>query len=221
MRDFCGPTTADPAMKNTNNCLLRGAPGSYSRLSAEAYLAQIDHRSARADLHAVHVSARRCRLGQSSNEPGVANFIETSDTAQFRGMPVAGLEYRYPFINVQSWGTNIIEPIAQVIARPNETNIGRLPNEDAQSFVFDDGNLFRVDKFSGWDRVEGGGRANYGMQYTAQFNQGGFVNMLFGQSYHLFGTNSFAAGDATNTGLNSGLETRESDYVARSGLSAG
>ena len=49
--------------------------------------------------------------------------------------------------------------------------------------IFDDSNLFRVDKFSGWDRVEGGGRANYGMQYTAQFNQGGFVNALFGQSY--------------------------------------
>jgi len=41
------------------------------------------------------------------------------------------------------------------------------------------------------------------------------VNILFGQSYQLFGTNSFAAGDATNTGLNSGLDTRRSDYVAR------
>ncbi len=81
--------------------------------------------------------------------------------------------------------------------------------------MFDDSNLFKVDKFSGWDRVEGGGRANYGMQYTAQFNQGGFVNALFGQSYSLFGTNSFAVADATNTGLNSGLDTRQSDYVAR------
>lgn len=211
----CGLATADPAVKNTQNCLLRGAPGSYTRLSAEANwrksftdpLGQIftPFFSLRADVASVNLS----------NQPGVANFIETSDTALFRGMPVVGLEYRYPFINVQSWGTNIIEPIAQIIARPNETQIGKLPNEDAQSFVFDDGNLFRVDKFSGWDRVEGGGRANYGVQYTAQFNQGGYVNMLFGQSYQLFGLNSFAAGDATNTGLNSGLDTRASDYVAR------
>src|SRR5690606_22029581 len=148
-------------------------------------------------------------------QPGVANFIPTNDTGQFRGMPVAGLEYRYPLINVQSWGTTIVEPIAQVIARPDESKIGKLPNEDAQSFVFDDGNLFRVDKFSGWDRVEGGGRVNYGVQGTTQFNHGGYVNVLFGQSYQLFGTNSFAAGDATNTGLNSGLDTRRSDYVAR------
>ncbi len=73
--------------------------------------------------------------------------------------------------------------------------------------MFDDSNLFRVDKYSGWDRVEGGGRANYGMQYTTQFNQGGFVSALFGQSYSMFGQNSFALGGTTNTGLNSGLDT--------------
>jgi LPS-assembly protein len=38
---------------------------------------------------------------------------------------------------------------------------------------------------------------------------------VFGQSYHLFGQNSFAVGGATNTGLNSGLDTNVSDYVAR------
>jgi LPS-assembly protein len=41
------------------------------------------------------------------------------------------------------------------------------------------------------------------------------VNALFGQSYQLFGKNSFAEADNTNTGLDSGLETRASDYVAR------
>ena len=34
---------------------------------------------------------------------------------------------------MQSWGTQTIEPIAQVILRPNETEIGKLPNEDSQS----------------------------------------------------------------------------------------
>ena len=130
-------------------------------------------------------------------------------------MPTVGLEYRYPFINVQPWGTTTIEPIAQIIVRPNEPSVGKLPNEDSQSVIFDDSNLFRVDKFAGWDRVEGGGRSNVGIQYTAQFNRGGSINALFGQSYHLFGTNSFATGDQTNTGLNSGLDTSRSDYVAR------
>jgi LPS-assembly protein len=130
-------------------------------------------------------------------------------------MPTVGLEYRYPFINVQPWGTTTVEPIAQVIIRPNETYAGKLPNEDAQSMVFDASNLFSVDKFSGYDRVEGGGRANVGVQATTQFDRGGAVNVLFGQSYQLFGLNSFAVADLTNTGLNSGLDKPRSDYVAR------
>jgi len=80
--------------------------------------------------------------------------------------------------------------------------------------VFDTSNLFSVDKFSGYDRVEGGGRANVGVQATTQFDRGGTVNALFGQSYQLFGLNSFAVADATNTGVDSGLATPASDYVA-------
>ena len=99
--------------------------------------------------------------------------------------------------------------------RPNETYAGKLPNEDAQSLVFDASNLFSVDKFSGYDRVEGGGRANVGVQATTQFDRGGSVNMLFGQSYQLFGLNSFAVRDAINTGVDSGLAKPASDYVAR------
>src|SRR4029078_3964747 len=150
-----------------------------------------------------------------SNQPGVSNFLPVGDTQAMRVMPTVGLEYRYPFINVQLWGNTTIEPIAQIILRPNETYAGKLPNEDAQSLVFDASNLFAVDKFSGYDRVEGGGRANVGVQATTQFDRGGSVNVLFGQSYQLFGLNSYAVKDATNTGLDSGLQNARSDYVAR------
>ena len=207
--------TANPAVKTTANCLLRGVPGTYSRFSAEGQwrrsitdqFGQIftPFASVRADAGAMQIN----------NDPGVSNFINTGDTNLVRAMPTVGLEYRYPFINVQSWGTQTVEPIAQVIVRPNEQQIGRWPNEDAQSLVFDDSNLFRVDKFSGWDRVEGGSRANYGLQYTAQFNQAGFINALFGQSYSLFGQNSFAYGGTTNTGLDSGLDTTKLRLCAR------
>ena len=207
--------TADPAIKTTANCLLRGVPGTYTRFSAETHW----RRRVTDQFGQVFTPFASVRVDAGSmqikNQPGVANYIETGDDNLVRAMPTVGLEYRYPFINIQSWGTQTIEPIAQVIIRPNEQQIGRWPTEDAQSLVFDDSNLFRVDKFSGWDRVEGGSRANYGMQYTAQVNQGGFVNVLFGQSYNLFGQNSFALGGTTNTGLDSGLDTTRSDYVAR------
>src|SRR6202040_44511 len=149
-----------------------------------------------------------------SNQPGVSSFLPTGDTQALRVMPTIGLEYRYPFINVQPWGTTTVEPIAQVIIRPNEPYAGKLPNEDAQSMTFDTSNLFSVDKFSGYDRVEGGGRANVGVQATTQFDRGGTVKVLFGQSYQLFGLNSFANQDMTNTGLDSGLAKPRSDYVA-------
>ena len=207
--------TADPALLNRSNCLLRGIPGDYSRASTE-----VDWRRTvvtangqmltpffqlRGDVASVDVD----------NQPGVANYITPGEHELARVMPVAGLEYRYPLIDVEPWGTQTIEPIAQLILRPNETEIGQFPNEDAQSLNFDDTTLFAVDKYSGWDRVEGGGRVNAGLQYTAQFNDAGSLNALFGQSYQLYGLNSFSVADITNTGLDSGLNTNISDYVGR------
>ncbi|HEY1474073.1 MAG TPA: LPS-assembly protein LptD [Pseudolabrys sp.] len=207
--------TADPAVKTSANCLLRGIPGTYSRFSATAHWkTTITDSFGQQFTPFMQVRADAGSM-QINNDPSVANYISTGDTNLVRAMPTVGLEYRYPFINVQSWGTQTIEPIAQIIARPNEPQVGKWPNEDAQSLIFDDGNLFRVDKFSGWDRVEGGGRANYGVTYTAQFNRGGNFSALFGQSYSLFGQNSFAQGGVSNTGLDSGLDTTRSDYVAR------
>jgi len=211
----CTPLTADPAVKVPANCLLRGAPGDYTRASADLLWRRtiIDPIG---QMWTPFVSARVDAAALSvSNQPGVANYLPTGDSSVLRGMPAIGFEYRYPFISVHSWGTQTIEPIAQVIVRPNETSIGKLFNEDAQSLVFSDANLFALDKFSGWDRAEGGTRANVGAQYTAQFNQGGYVNVLFGQSYQLFGKNSFAVPDISNTGLDSGLDKNASDYVAR------
>jgi LPS-assembly protein len=207
--------TTNPALLNKSNCLLRGIPGEYTRASAE-----VDWRrtvvtdngqmitpffSLRGDVASVDVD----------NQPGVSNYIAPGEHELARVMPVAGLEYRYPLIDVEPWGTQTIEPIAQLILRPNETDIGQFPNEDSQSLNFDDTNLFSVDKYSGWDRVEGGGRANAGLQYTAQFNGAGSLNALFGQSYQLYGLNSYSVADITNTGLDSGLNTNVSDYVGR------
>jgi LPS-assembly protein len=206
--------TADSMVQMPSSCLLRGVPGTYSRFSGETTW----RRSITDSYGQVFTPFASVRVDTAAmeitNQPSVGNYITTGESEVVRAMPTLGMEYRYPFINVQSWGTQTIEPIGQVIVRPNESNIGKMPNEDAQSLIFDDSNLFRVDKFTGWDRVEGGGRANVGIQYTAQFNQGGFVKTLFGQSYQLFGLNSFAAPSLTNTGIESGLDTARSDYVA-------
>jgi len=209
----CGAPTADTAVPA--NCLLRGIPGDYSRFSAQADW----RRTFVTDNGQMITPFFQLRGDFASldvdNQPGVSNYIATGQSELARAMPAAGVEYRYPFVDIQPWGTQTIEPIAQLILRPNETDIGKFPNEDAQSMVFDDSNLFQIDKYSGWDRVEGGSRVNAGIQYTAQVNGAGSLNALFGQSYQLFGQNSFAVGDTTNTGLDSGLDKTVSDYVGR------
>jgi LPS-assembly protein len=210
---LCTALSADPMARLPSQCVLRGVPGTYTRATAEVQwrrsytdpLGQIWTPFAILRADAINANI--------SNQPGVSNFLPVGDTQALRVMPTIGMEYRYPFINVQPWGSTTIEPIAQVIIRPNETYAGKLPNEDAQSMVFDTSNLFSVDKFSGYDRVEGGGRANVGVQATTQFDRGGTVKVLFGQSYQLFGMNSFAVQDATNTGVDSGLQRAASDYV--------
>jgi LPS-assembly protein len=212
---LCTLNTADPGAVNPTNCVLRGVPGTYTRLSTS-----VDWRRTFIDPYGEMFTPFFSLRGdvasvQVTGQPGVSNYINPGSTEIARAMPTAGLEYKYPFISVQSWGTQTIEPIAQVILRPNEAQVNALPNEDAQSLIFDDSNLFKIDKFSGWDRVEGGSRANAGFQYTAQFNRGGNVNFLFGESYQLFGQNSFAIGGLTNTGIDSGLDTTRSDYIAR------
>jgi LPS-assembly protein len=118
-----------------------------------------------------------------------------------------------------SVGSHVLAPTAQIIGRTARVNQNNLPDEDAKSLVFDDTLLFDIDKFSGYDRYETGTRANVGLQYTFQANNGLYARAVFGQSYHLAGENAFADPGLDPTGkFNyspvSGLETNRSDYVA-------
>ena len=127
-----------------------------------------------------------------------------------RGDAVAGFEYRYPFIATTGSVTHIFEPIAQIIARPNSVGPQQnIPNEDALSLVFDDTLLFDIDKFSGYDRIETGTRANVGFRYTAQLLSGAYLQAVFGQSYQIAGQNAFDNAFYSTTGL----ATDASDYV--------
>nr|CDP79919.1 organic solvent tolerance protein OstA [Bartonella schoenbuchensis] len=131
-----------------------------------------------------------------------------------RGMATAGLELRYPLLVTSGIFSHVLEPTAQLFIRNNEQYAGLLPNEDAQSFVFDATTLFQRDKFSGYDRVEGGTRANIGLRYSGSFDNDWSLYGLVGQSFHLAGKNSFAEKNFVNVSANSGLETSRSDYVA-------
>jgi LPS-assembly protein len=153
-----------------------------------------------------------------SNLPAAYGGDLEPDGTNGRYMVTAGLEARYPILLTAAGSSHIIEPIGQIFVRPDEQMAGGLPNEDAQSFVFDATSLFERDKFSGFDRVEGGTRANIGLRYTGSFDNGIGVRGIFGQSYQLGGQNSFASEDLVQAGANSGLETRRSDYVGMAAI---
>lgn len=150
-------------------------------------------------------------------ELGVASDVRS---AYYRTMATAGLEARWPVLFSTTSSTHVLEPMAQIFARPNEQHASRLgiPNEDAQSMVFDASNLFERDKFSGYDRVEGGVRANLGLRYSGNFANGWSAHGLVGQSFHLAGRNPYASADFVNVGAASGLESDRSDYVASLGV---
>ncbi len=156
---------------------------------------------------------------QSLRYSGVEADIRSS---YFRPMATAGLEFRWPWLFAGASSSHVFEPMAQLLVRPNAAfaNTLGIPNEDAQSFVFDASTLFETDKFSGFDRVEGGSRANLGIRYTGSFWSGWSANGIFGQSYHLGGDNPFASPDLVNVGAFSGLETDRSDFVGLFGVTS-
>ena len=129
----------------------------------------------------------------------------------WQGNAVGGAEYRYPFIASTGSVAHVFEPIGQIVARPDSVGDQQeIPNEDALSLVFDDTILFDIDKFSGYDRIETGTRANVGVRYTAQFASGAYARAVFGQSYQIAGDNEFD----TDFYRTAGLATDSSDYVS-------
>jgi LPS-assembly protein len=214
----------------TGDCLLRGIAGDYARATTQFSwqrrivdpigevwtpfaFARVTGESTDLNTTQTFIYASTSGLSAIPNSAQPAFFNGASAGSSATAMPGVGLDYRYPFVSNSPLGQQTIEPIAQVIVRPNEVLPKLQPNEDAQSLVFDETNLFAWSKYSGYDRIEGGTRGNYGLQYTANLADGGHVNFVGGQSIQLAGQNSYTVADAANTGLESGLDKTASNYV--------
>jgi LPS-assembly protein len=232
--DVCTPSTpGNPNSLYTRaNCMVRGVGGDYTRTTASATwkrqyidpIGQVWTPFVFARLNGVALNLNQTNSATFTSASGTSTIQNASqtnffgqDATSFSGQltPGMGVDYRYPFMLSTDWATHVFEPIAQMIVRPNESTSASLVNEDSQSLVFDDTNMFMWNKFSGYDRLEGGTRLNYGGQYTMTFRNGGYTNLMLGQSFQLAGRNSYATPDMANIGLSSGLDTRRSDFVSR------
>ena len=139
----------------------------------------------------------------------VPNFSVDRNFSTARALPQLAVDFRWPFArDGGAWGTQIIEPIAQMIVAPQsgDSQLTKIPNEDSLDFEYTDANLFGFNRFPGIDRLEGGVRANVGL-HGAWYLGGTTFDGLIGQSYRTNKDNLFPAG--------SGLHDEVSDIVAR------
>lgn len=123
-----------------------------------------------------------------------------------RGIATAAIDIKWPFIGRLGSGTQIFTPRFQVVATPSIKNLA-IPNEDARAIDLEDSNLFALNRFPGYDRIEDGVRFTYGFDW--QFEQPNWrIKTTVGQSYRL--TN-----EPTLLPDGTGLTSRTSDIVGR------
>lgn len=144
-------------------------------------------------------------------------------TSLWSATPIAAMDVRFPMSANDGSTVHLVEPIGQLVYRGNDNTAVGVTNDNAQSFVFDDTNLFSYNRFSGSDRQETGLRANLGGRYQVNFEDGGYLELIAGQSFHLAGANAFAAADPAQTAAGAGLANTASYAVlgAYGALSSG
>jgi LPS-assembly protein len=144
-----------------------------------------------------------------SNDVNPSGPTETVTAGRF--FPQVALTWRYPWVRRSESLNQVIEPIAQLVAGPNDGNSDDIPNEDSLDFEFDDTNLFSKNRFPGLDRVDSGQRLDYGLQWKATGSGDGQAGFFIGQSYRLKREEDLFP-------ENSGVRGKLSDVVGRVNL---
>jgi LPS-assembly protein len=123
-----------------------------------------------------------------------------------RGIATAAVDVEWPFVGEAFGGTQVLKPRVQFVASPPIRNLA-VPNEDARAIDLEDSNLFALNRFPGYDRVEDGARVTYGVDWELS-KPGWRVLSNIGQSYR-FSNEEEIFPDGT------GLSDRFSDFVGR------
>ncbi|WP_421854146.1 LPS-assembly protein LptD [Novosphingobium sp.] len=128
---------------------------------------------------------------------------------QGRAIATAAVDIKWPLIGAAFGGTQVFTPRVQFVAIPHIRNFA-IPNEDSRSVELEDSNLFSLNRFPGYDRIEDGMRVTYGADW--QLTRPGWrIMSTIGQSYRL-STQQTLLPDGT------GLSSRTSDIVGRTDL---
>ena len=123
-----------------------------------------------------------------------------------RAIGLAAVDVEWPFVGRAFGGEQVLTPRLQLVATPPIRNLA-VPNEDARAIDLEDSNLFALNRFPGYDRVEDGVRLTYGLDWQLQ-KPGWIVRANVGQSYRIDKDPDILV-DGT------GLSERVSDIVGR------
>ncbi|EJL24780.1 LPS-assembly protein LptD [Novosphingobium sp. AP12] len=125
---------------------------------------------------------------------------------QGRGVATAAFDVKWPLLGQIFGGTQVLTPRLQVVASPKIKNLA-IPNEDSRAIELDTGNLFAINRFPGYDRIEDGVRFTYGFDWNFELPRWR-IKSTIGQSVRL----SNRAAVLPN---GTGLANRTSDIVGR------
>lgn len=116
---------------------------------------------------------------------------DTTSTAIYRGDPgwqergiaTAAIDVKWPLVGEVFGGTQVFTPRVQLVASPDVRNLS-IPNEDSRALELEDSNLFSLNRFPGYDRIEDGVRFTYGFDW--QFERPRWrIKTTVGQSIRL------------------------------------
>lgn len=134
----------------------------------------------------------------------------------------AGVDVSYPLIKRTAGGDIVLEPLAQMSVSNSADLDPRIPNEDAQIIELDESSLFRMDRFSGYDLIEGGTRLTAGGRATIRWSEGRSASLFVGRSHRFNREDAFRTSipDApTRLYDPSGLASETSDWVVQGSFS--
>ncbi|MFN4040405.1 MAG: LPS-assembly protein LptD [Brevundimonas sp.] len=145
-------------------------------------------------------------------------FMGEDDATLTRGRASVGVDVSYPLYRPVGDGDLIVEPMAQLSASTRADLDPRIPNEDSQTLELDQYSLFRMDRFPGYDLLEGGLRFTAGARASLRWDEGRSVSLFVGRSYRADRAPEFQAAipdDPSRIYDPSGLASRTSDWVVQ------
>ena len=190
-----------------------GAPGGTPGLDSRRVTLEGDWRRTDTLLNGLRASVFS-NVRMDGYSLGDLEGVAGRSSTQGRALASVGAEVSLPLYRRISNAMVILEPAGQAMATAGATGIvvGRgasgspvYLNEDSVTVVFDDTNLFRLNRFPGYDLTEDGLRLDLAGRAMILWDDGRRANFVVGRS--------FRSGDSEVFSTTSGLASKASDWI--------